>query len=90
MTSPVINPYREVPTNEVSALITIEVAERLARRAVFLLDEAEVPDQVTEAVRLLLALIDETSTRTCTAVKRQALSDTISQAARARVARVVG
>jgi hypothetical protein len=75
---------REVPENEVKALVTIEVIERLAAAA----SQAIVDGDTDEALRLLVSVSDHATTRTCTAVKEQRLSDAISREARTRVAQV--
>jgi hypothetical protein len=72
---------RTITDDEVKALVTVETAERIAYLAAKAIDAGELD----YAFRLLIALTDETSARTCTAVKTQALSDQISAAARSRV-----
>lgn len=75
---------REVPENEVKALVTIEVIERLAAAA----SQALIDGDTEEALRLLSAVSDHATTRTCTAVKDQRLSDAIAREARTAVAQV--
>lgn len=75
-----VDPRREVGAHEKSALITIETAERLARGALEAIDA-----DPAKAKALLAALMEETTRRTCTAVKRQELSDSIAADARFRV-----
>lgn len=83
-----VNPHRFVSEEERKALVTIEVAERLMVKAYRLLEGDSEADRL-EAQMLLIEAIDLTTSRTCTAVKQQWLSDEISKVARAEVARVV-
>lgn len=69
---------REVGAHEQAALVTVETAERLALAA----SKAITAGETEKAQRLLVALVRETTLRTCTAVKSQELSDRIADAAR--------
>jgi hypothetical protein len=71
-----VDPNRDHSEEEVKALVAIEATERLVKRALAALDLTVPGNQWT---RLLLeAATDVTTTRTCTAVKQQNLSDEIS------------
>lgn len=83
-----VDPDREVPQEELDALIAIETAERLAVRAHGLIGKGD-PESLRQASALLVALTEITTTRTCTAVKRQSLSDAIASTARQRVREIV-
>lgn len=81
---------RTLSLPEVDALITIEAVERLMVKVHRLLtpehgDEGVDENTRLEAQCLLESAIDLTTTRTCTAVKRQSISDAISHAARVKV-----
>lgn len=75
---------REVTPDEIKALTTIEVMERLAGRALrVLLEDPEPSKEALEKVQDLLCSISaEGAIRTCTAVKSLALSDQIAASAR--------
>jgi hypothetical protein len=68
---------RELADGEMSALVIVEAAERLAARAVHAIGDQDP----LEAQRLLLALVGLTSARSATAVKDQHVSDAIAQRA---------
>lgn len=95
--SDTVDPNRVLSNEEIDALITIETTERLATRAAahvsIATQDADLSraarEALSEALRLLEAVSDETTTRTCTAVKRQSLSDVISHAARDKVRKVL-
>jgi hypothetical protein len=70
-----VDPKREVPEDEVKALVTIEAVERLVKRALRALAEEKDP---AWARLLLTQVVDVTTARTCTAVKSLGLSDEIS------------
>src|SRR5687768_1331432 len=84
-----VNPARYVSEEERSALVTVEVAERLMVKAYRLLEGEPSEADRLEAQMLLIEAIDLTTARTCTAVKQQVFSDEISKVARAEVAKVV-
>lgn len=89
-----VNPKRYVSEDERKALVTIEAVERLAVKVHRLLEPdhgEEGADENTrlEAQSLLESIVDLTVSRTATSVKSQSLSDQISSAARAVVARIV-
>lgn len=84
-TSQLTTAIREVAEDEFKALVAIETAERLAIKA-YRAIEAE---DLAEAKRLLEALTTVTTTRTCTAVKIQSVSDAISAKASEAVAKVM-
>ena len=82
----------ELADGERMSLVTIETAERLAGRAhrtLSTLNLEDMPEEETakvhEAMRLLEALAEETTSRTCSAVKQQVVSDAIAEQAAARV-----
>jgi hypothetical protein len=77
MTIPAVPPYG----HELAALVTIETAERLAMKAA----TAVRGGDTGLALRLLAALIEETTARTATRVKDQGISDGIAQRARVSV-----
>lgn len=72
-----VSSTREVPADEVKALVTIEAVERLINRARRALEEGRTQDTAW-ALLLLEQAAALTTERTCTAVKSQALSDEIS------------
>lgn len=74
--------HNTVTEREEKALVTIETVERLAIRA----QSAIEAGNYEEAQLFLGILTDETTQRTCTAVKDQTLSDRISHAANNNVA----
>lgn len=80
-----VDPNRLHSTDEIKALVTIEVAERLAAHAY----TAIRAGRAGYAAELLQELTGVTSARTCAAVKRQALSDTIAARAREEVTAIV-
>lgn len=81
---------RVVSEDEAKALTTIETMERLITRAGNLLvREGRAESDVVAAALMLDEARGIASTRTCTAVKTQALSDSISQAASTGVAQAV-
>lgn len=82
-----VDTTREIPEDEMKALVSIEASERLVRRAHRALRQ-DKPDPEW-AVLLLDAAVDVTSARTCTAVKTQHLSDEISLKADDIVGKVV-
>lgn len=90
MSTGTVDLNRVVTEDEVKALVTVETAERLASRAYRLL--VDFPDDETkrqQAMDILVALTTETTNRTCTAVKRQDLSDRIAREAVQRTRRVL-
>lgn len=89
--SPVTPRHRIAYGREFGPMITVEVAERLATRALAVLADPDVSkdDAVSHAKTLLAALIVVTSNRTATEVKVQADSDAISGAAAITIAGLV-
>lgn len=70
-----VDPAREVPADEIKALVTIEATERLINRA----RQALIVDESVEWAGILLEQAAEiTTARTATAVKSLGLSDQIS------------
>lgn len=84
-TSDLTKTIMEFADGEFNALVAIETAERLAIRAY---RAVEAGDRA-EALRILYALTNVTTTRTVTAVKIQSVSDAISQRASTAVAQVM-
>lgn len=76
----------EFADGEFKALVTIETVERLAVHAIRALGEGDD----AAVLRLLSAITDTTTARTCTAVKDQYISDAISLKAREAVTRTLG
>ena len=90
MSTGTVNPNRVVAHDEVQALVTIETVEQIAIRAIGLLArEGREETDVTAAALMLDEILSATSTRTCTAVKSQELSDRIAQEASTRVAQTM-
>lgn len=82
----------ELAKGETDALTTAEVAERLIVKAIQALDQVDAPsdrEQVAFVRALLVAAADETTAHTASAVKDQALSDSIAASASTRVRQVV-
>lgn len=89
-----VNPSRYVSEDERRALVTIEAVERLMVKMHRLLEPDHGEEGADENTRLevqslLESAIDLTVLTTCTSVKSQSLSDHISGAARAVVAKIV-
>lgn len=79
-----VDPQREIPEMEHRALVTVETAERLAARALKALASDAEPD-IRKARLLLLALVETTTSRSVTNVRRAGDSDLISSEATERV-----
>jgi hypothetical protein len=90
MSEATVDPGRPISHEELKALVTVEVAERLAVLAAGAIRDG----QTDEALALLEELTALTTSRTATAVKSQANSDVIGMRAAAQVRmaveRVVG
>lgn len=91
MSAGTVDMHRVVTEDEVKALTTIEVTERLIARAFRLLADEATPseDTLAKVQDLLLAASTETSIRTCTSVKSLALSDQIAADARTRATSII-
>lgn len=72
------------PSKNETALVTIEVSERLAVHAYASIERGDT----TEAMRLLAELVNGTTATTCSQVKDQRLSDRIAAKAVARVTEI--
>lgn len=90
-----VDPNREIPGDELKALIAVQVAESGMQLAIQILGDAlaqpvsEVDAKVNRAITLLSVLTGETTTRITTAVKKQAVSDDIAALARLRLSELV-
>lgn len=85
MSAGTVNPNRYISEDERKALVTIEVAERLAVKAHNLLNGKPTETDLRRAQRVLAELAGQTTSRTCTAVKHMWLSDEIARVARGEV-----
>jgi hypothetical protein len=90
-----VDPNRVVPADEIKALATIETVERGMQLAIQIIGSALTAPSPTAAAAklkratlLLSHLTGVTSNRTCTAVKRQELSDQISVQAREQLTQI--
>lgn len=80
-----VDPTRTIAEPEFAALVTVETAERLAGKVALAIGSGDT----ARALALLEVLVEETTTRTATAVKSLGVSDRIARSAAADVRNAV-